>query len=369
MKIGIVSDTHLGYARFEEDAFRQAEYALKDAETKCDLIIVAGDVFDVKIPKLETIKRAVDIFSRIKKPIYIIHGNHERRSKDMVNPVELLAKLSNLKYLHNESSVLEVNGERVFVLGLGSVPEDFAKASIRKVCENVKVEKEFRILVIHQSIKELVYGNEDELSLDDLRELPFDLIVNGHIHRYHSELNGKLIIPGSTVITQLRSDEQGERGYIIYDTNARTHEFVVVPSRLFFYEELKFMNASIAEVKEAIEKKISEIRGKHKDAIVKIKLNGTLKEGLTSADISLAYSDGIYIQNNINVESISEKIKKMREKYESNASVREVAVRRLGERVNGKITLFDPVEFFEKLTEGAEEGLAYIDEKILEANE
>lgn len=362
MKIGIVADTHFGYARFEEDAFRQAEHALKDAESRCDLIIVAGDVFDVKIPKLETIKRAGEIFSGIKKPVFIIHGNHERRSRDMVNPVQLLAMLSNVKYLHNETGTLEQDGEKITIAGLGSVPEEFAKSAVRKI-ENSNSGTGFRILVLHQSIKELVYGNEDELSLDDLRELPFDLVIDGHIHKYHSELGGKLLIPGSTVITQLRSDEQGERGYLIYDTAARKHEFVPVPSRLFFYEELEFKGASLAEVRERVEAKIKEIRERHGDAIIKIKLNGTLKEGLAAADLSLAYSDGIYVQNNINVESISERIKKMREKHGEKASVREVAVRKLAERLEGKVTLFEPAELFEKVAESAEEGLKYLEEQ------
>ncbi|MFA5077834.1 MAG: metallophosphoesterase, partial [Candidatus Micrarchaeia archaeon] len=74
MKLAIVADMHLGYSRFEEDALRQAESALSGAEGKADAIIVAGDVFDTKIPKLETLKRAADMFSGRKKPIFIIHG-------------------------------------------------------------------------------------------------------------------------------------------------------------------------------------------------------------------------------------------------------------------------------------------------------
>ena len=53
MRIAIISDTHLGYARFEEDSLKQAESAFLDAEQKADAIIFAGDVFDTKIPKLD----------------------------------------------------------------------------------------------------------------------------------------------------------------------------------------------------------------------------------------------------------------------------------------------------------------------------
>lgn len=366
MKIGIIADTHFGYSRFEEDAFAQAEYALKDAEQKTDVIIVAGDVFDVKIPKLETLKRAADIFSRIKKPVYVIHGNHERRSRDMVNPVQLLSMLSNVKYVHGKSEIFEAGGEKISLVCMGSVPEELAKTALGKIMESElgKIPKEaFRILVMHQSLKELVYGEEEELSFDDLRDLPFDLVINGHIHRHHQEMNGKLVIPGSTVITQLRNDEQGERGYAIYDTKAKKCEFVVIPSRLFFYNEMKFENASLQEIKERIENAIRETREKHRDAILKIRLAGTLREGLSASDLSLAYSNGIYIQNNLNVEAIGEKIRRMRAQREEKLSIREVAVRELREKLKGKITLFDPVELFEKLAESAEAGAEFLNIK------
>ena len=70
MKIAIFSDPHLGYARFEEDSYQQAEAAIVSASRKADLILCAGDIFDIKIPKLETIKRAVEIFKKATIPIF-----------------------------------------------------------------------------------------------------------------------------------------------------------------------------------------------------------------------------------------------------------------------------------------------------------
>ncbi len=370
MKLALIADTHFGYARFEEDAFRQAEYALRDAEKRADAIIVAGDIFDVKIPRLETLERAAALFSSIKKPVYLIHGNHERRSRDMVNPVQLLSMLSNVHYLHARTEAIGGNGkpgtenEQVLLTAMGSVPEELAKDALNKVVAQEKARLDggkFRILLIHQSIKELVYGGPEELSLDDLRGLPFELIVNGHIHRRHSEMGGKLIIPGSTVITQLRNDEQGERGYVLYNTKEGKGEFAPVPSRLFFYNELKFENASLEEVKAGVDAWIKEMREKHPECVLKVKISGTLKDGLQGNDLSLSYPDGIYVQNGLNAQSISEKIKKMREKHEDKASVREVAVRRLCERLKGKVTMFEAAELFERLAESAEAAQSYID--------
>lgn len=369
MKLAVIADTHLGYSRFEEDAFAQAEFALRDAAERADALIVAGDVFDVKIPKLETIKRAADMFSSLGKPVYLIHGNHERRSRDMVNPVQLLATLANLHYVHGSSVLLEKDGERVALVCMGSVPEEHAKDALRKVME-AELPKvagaAFKILLIHQSLRELVYGEEEELSIDDLRDLPFDLVVNGHIHGRHEEMGGRLLIPGSTVITQLKNDEQGERCYALYDTGAKKAEFVAIPSRQFFYKEMDFENAPLQEVRDKVDAWISETRAKHRDAIIKVKLTGTLREGLGASDLSLSYGDGIYVQNSLNAEKMGEKIRRMREEREEKLSMREIAVRQLGERLRGKITLFDPAEMFEALAEGAEAGAQCLNKKKTE---
>ena len=363
MKIGIVADTHFGYSRFEEDAFMQAEAALRDAEQKADAIILAGDVFDSKIPRLETIKRAADIFSKIEKPIFVIHGNHERRSKGMTNAVQLLSSLGELRYLHAQTEVIEIQGEKASITCMGSVPEDLASSGIRKVAESEigKIPKDaFKILVIHQSLSDIIRPNDEELCIDALESLPFDLIINGHIHKYQSELGGRLLIPGSTVITQLRSDEQGERGYILYNTKTRTHEFVKIPARQFFYMELRFENAGMDEVKERIAKTVEDLQSKNENPVIKIRISGTLREGLASGDLSFLHYDGVYLQNDINMESIREKIMKIRESREEKLSIREAALRQLGEKLRGKVRLFNPTELFEKLVESPDSAEQYL---------
>src|SRR3989338_355270 len=132
MKLAIISDTHFGYARFEEDSYIQAENAFLDADKKADLIIYAGDVFDTKTPKLETLNRAVDILKKVKKPVFAIHGNHERRSKEMINPAQLLATMGLFRYLHGQDAIFEKDNEKVQVFALGNVPEELAAVALKK---------------------------------------------------------------------------------------------------------------------------------------------------------------------------------------------------------------------------------------------
>lgn len=366
MKIAIFSDTHLGYARFEADSYAQAERVVEDATRKADLILCAGDVFDVKVPKLETLKRAVELFNRADVPVFVIHGNHERRARDMVNAVQLLAAGTKIRVLNGESAVWGKNGETVQVFGLGSVPEEYAQSVLeRRLKESYKPEEgAFKILMLHQSVKELVPADGEELTLAYLETLPFDLIVNGHIHETMTKLDGRFVIPGSTVITQLKKEEMAPKGYFLYDTSARKSEFVEVPSRRFFYEALVFSDASEMDVKGSVEKRIDGIRKAHPDAIIAIKIDGTLKKGLSTSDIKLEERPGIFIENRLNAESLGARLEKIRVAREANLSARgELAMKELKAKTAGKVTLFDSSEIFDKLLAGTEETMEYL-EKI-----
>ncbi|MFH2106698.1 MAG: DNA repair exonuclease [Candidatus Micrarchaeota archaeon] len=360
MKIAILGDTHLGYSRFEDDSLKHAEKALLDADQKADVIIHAGDLFDIKVPKLETINQALQLFKKLKKPVIAIFGNHERRSKDMINPVQLLANAGVLEYLHGTEKQIEMNGEKLQIFGMSSVPEELASTAIKTVMKNYSPKEDaFKILVIHQSIKELGSNSDNELSLEELEPLQFDLIINGHIHKRESKLNGKFLIPGSTVLTQLKKDETEPKVYLLYDTKTRTFETIDFGSRKFFFEDLIFSGAGIQEVKSAVDQKIIELKQANPDSIIKIKIKGTLKEGLDSKDISFPMRENVYIDNDFESASIREKIEKIRSSRTENLSIKEFIMKQLAEKVNGKISI-DSYLLFEKLLEGPDETIEWL---------
>ncbi len=362
MKIAIIGDTHFGYSRFEEDAFIQAERALMDANQKADLIIHAGDMFDTKVPKLETLNRSFSIFKQIEKPIVAIFGNHERRSKDLINPVQLLAATGVFTYLHGTTKTFENDGQKVQIFGMSSVPEEYASVALKKLLENFKPIEGFNILVIHQSIKELMVKPDQEISLEELEHLPFDLIINGHIHNKHSKLGGKFLIPGSTIITQLKKEETDPRTYYLYDTKTKQYETIDFGSRKFFFEELFFENASIEDIRNKVKEKTGELKNLDKEAIVKIKIKGTLKEGINPSDLSLPSSENVYLDNQLDSTSLKEKINKIRELRSKSLSVREFVMKELDQKLKGKIK-FDSYQLFEKLLQGPDETLEWIQEQ------
>ncbi|MEW6035131.1 MAG: DNA repair exonuclease [Candidatus Micrarchaeota archaeon] len=361
MKVAIFSDPHLGYARFEEDSYIQAERAILSASEKADLILCAGDIFDIKIPKLETLKKGIEIFKKAKVPVFSIHGNHERRARDMVNPAQLLAESTEMELLHAKDRVFEKNNEKVQVFGIGSVPEEYAEQAVKKAMERFKKEDgAFTILMLHQSIKELIPGGKDELSLEYLEALPFDLIINGHIHETIVKLGGRFIIPGSTVITQLKKDEMNPKGYFLYDTKAKKAEFVQIESRKFFYEVLEFQDAGEADVRERVRERIAELKKAHPEAVIAVKIDGTLKQGLSTADIKLDGYENVFIENRLNAENLGAKLEKIRVSREASLSMRDMAIKELKAKTEGKVS-FDSSELFDKLLLGVDEALEYLE--------
>ena len=62
MKLAILSDMHIGYERFAEDAYNQAEAAVKAAMSVADMLLIPGDVFDKRAPKPDVIAQGINIF-------------------------------------------------------------------------------------------------------------------------------------------------------------------------------------------------------------------------------------------------------------------------------------------------------------------
>ena len=131
MKIAIIGDMHLGAFPADErreDSFIQGKEAVETAiRENVDLIVLAGDVFDVRVPTQDVLAKAMAIFrlaaeaqpknakivqlkgkdeKEISKtalsgiPIIAIHGNHDRRGKGLINPVGLVEKEGFLIHLY-----------------------------------------------------------------------------------------------------------------------------------------------------------------------------------------------------------------------------------------------------------------------------
>lgn len=331
MKLAIVSDLHIGYERFEEDAYNQAREALFAATEEADAILIPGDVFDKRAPKPDVIAQAINIFRDVSKkpwrarvtefndsgngktytdiPIIAIPGTHERVAEGKDNVLKLLALAGLIVDASESQAVIELGGERVAVYGLGGVSEERVREILQRL--NPKpIEGAFNIFMMHQSVHELLPFSDDIIKYDELPK-GFDLYINGHIHsRVEATVHGKkFLIPGSTVLTQLKEGEQEPKGFIIFDTKDYSHKFRPINSRKFVVADVRIDNASPKLVAKRCEEEIEKVLSVHKDRpIIRIKLSGRIASGFTGVDMPLKSIVAKYSQKAM-VEIDSSKLK------------------------------------------------------------
>jgi len=322
MKIAIFSDTHFGFSFggfTKEDSFLQANQVVeKILERKdIDAVIIAGDIFDVDNPDSSTLTKSFRVFQKLtikdyaskveevefrnKKdfsafpslPVVAIPATHERKAFGEEDIVEALQIANFLINANNKWIKISKGNEKVSILGLGGMDDSefkkFLEKEREKIEEEVKSKEGFKILLFHQSLKELMPFANDFASLNDLPK-GFDLYVCGHIHnKIEARVHGKMfLIPGSTVLTQQKKEEQAKKGFLIFDTKNYSYEFIEINSRPFFYIELNFESATPNEIIEKVKQKIEEFEKKEEKPIIKIKVSGTLKEGFKPKDVQLS---------------------------------------------------------------------------------
>ncbi len=329
MDISIISDTHFGYKWGEErgeEPFENAEEALRKS-LDSDIIILPGDIFHKKIPKQEVLDRATETLSVAMEgertvetdkdlgihgdgvPVVAIHGTHERRPRSYTNPIELMSRTGHLHHLDNEEIVFEKDGEKVAVHGMSGVPERYAPTVLEKF-DPEPVEDAFNILVLHQSIEGFVYTDEDHdvLSLEDLPE-GFDLIVNGHIHWYNlerfedSDSDRPLILPGSTVTTQMRKIEAEKgKGFLRLDTEEENLEFVELESpREVNYIELEVDGEDWSEIKDKAREKLENVDGEK--PLVNLKITGETSSRVNPRELKQMFRDDMFLNVNSSISS------------------------------------------------------------------
>ncbi len=322
MKIAIMSDFHLGFGSGTErwqESFDNAKQALSLAlEKGADAILIAGDIFDSDVPEQETWDKCFEVFSLLRSPhgtpikvaitrsgsrreleiplpVLAIHGTHEYRPKGYTNALEVLQTEGALLFIHAATAMLSRGNERIAIHGMGGIPEGKALDALRRLNPQ-PVQGAHNLLVIHQSLKDFMPGDDPMVATISISDLPtgFDLIVNGHLH-WHSEVSDsskRVLMPGSTIITQMKKLEaEQQKGICIYDAQSGAVEFFALPrQRRLFYHKLEFKGAKPEEVMERVRETIESDCAQKAELplLARLRLTGTLAKGYTQGDISFS---------------------------------------------------------------------------------
>jgi DNA repair exonuclease SbcCD nuclease subunit len=375
LRVAVISDLHLGTkwgTKREQDSFEQAREAFERAlELGAQLILVPGDIFELRIPRQEMWAKAMRILSlplargggRFKLadtidknpddvspvalqgvPVVGLHGNHERRSTGLVNPVQALEAAGLLMYLHHNTLVFETPAGKVAVHGMSNVPERHAR-DVFNTWNPKPVKDAHNILMLHQALGQYVFSDEEHPTID-IADLPpgFDLYLCGHMH-YHEEeeVHGRpLLFPGSTVRTQLLPIEaERTKGFYMLELGEKiSYEFVELRSvRDFFYEERTFDGASITRLNAWIRSRVQELlerprRNPDRVPLIRFRLRGSLAKDTSRSEFDTEALEEEFEgkaivkigKSELTAPGLEEKIRFLRELRERRLSIEDMAM-------------------------------------------
>lgn len=296
MKIGVMSDLHLGHRQYglydrEQDFYTQLQNCVTELNKhNCDIIIIAGDIFDKPNPSPEAIHQYFDKISNLDADVIIsIKGNHTMLLRDNHYSVdELIADEMDFGYFLLQD---ERWSGKDFALA-SPYDKDFSKWKNSKINvdgityrgpsqlnEFIDLQKKmasdiddidaFNILVVHQSFKEFCGFTGEELSINDIELSPYNVIICGHIHsRVDVQLNNDTLFlqPGSIerLNTEEARDEQRKgKGVYVIDTETNKCKFYQVTCpRKFFLGEFNVESTEVEEYIEILQEQIDKCETK-----------------------------------------------------------------------------------------------------------
>lgn len=229
-------------------------------ENEIPYLFIAGDLYDHEYIRQSTIDFINDCFKEIlNTKIYITPGNHDPYLKN-----SYYAKYNwseNVKIF--TSQIEKVETEEFDLYGYGF--EDFYLKTSK--IEEIKIENKQKtnILITHASLDG---GYDDErvyntISSSKLKQLGFDYVALGHIHKRNlSGENKTILYPGSTI--SLGFDELGEHGMIVGNVEKERIEVEFVKLDEKEFKEIEMDINDIKQPEELLEK-IEELELNEKD--------------------------------------------------------------------------------------------------------
>ena len=220
-------------------------------ENDIKLFLISGDLYEQNYIRKSSIEYVNKLFEEIPDTqIFIAPGNHDPYIKNSFYSTYTWSK--NV-HIFNEN-IEKIDFEDAHIYGFGFTDFYCKESEIEEI--QVEEPDDINILITHGSLD----GGSDDLReynplrQSKLKQLDFDYIALGHIHKpyYNEEKNQKIFYPGSTI--SLGFDELGEHGILVGDIekDELKVKFMTIDPRQ--YEEKKVDITEMTSNEEVLEK-------------------------------------------------------------------------------------------------------------------
>ena len=299
MKFAHLADCHIGSWRDPKLRDTSTNAFIK-AIDKCikenvDFILIAGDLFNTSLPRLDNLKTVVTKFKQLKDlsiPVYIVPGSHDYSpsGKTILDVLEEAGLFVNVFKGAVENGKLKLNftvdkktGAKITgILGKRGALE---KAYYEKlIIENLEKENGYKIFLFHSGIDELKPKEMENIISQPLSLLPkgFDYYAGGHVHIVDDkqiEGYGRITYPGPLFPNSFAELEKllGGGFYIVEDGNLKWE-----PIQIYNIEKMQF-NCNHKTPEEIKNEILNYFKNKElNNTIVLMRLSGILESGKPS---------------------------------------------------------------------------------------
>lgn len=204
-------------------------------------LFIAGDLYDHEYIRESTIEYINSLFKEIPNTkIYITPGNHDPYLKNSY--YESYSWSENVKIFTRK--VEKVENENCIIYGYGFDDFYLKKPEI----ENIKLEnkEKINILITHANLdgSDKLPTEYNNIASHKLKEIGFDYVALGHIHKRNMDEEKNIIYPGSTI--SLGFDELGLHGMVVGNIEKQKLELKFIP---LDEKELIELELDISEIK------------------------------------------------------------------------------------------------------------------------
>ena len=233
----------------QREAFKKVIEYIKINDIK--YLFISGDLYDNEYIRKTTIEYINNLFKEIQNTkIYITPGNHD--------PYLNNSMYKNFKWNNNvvifDENLKIVENDDCDLYGYG-FNDFYCKNNIIDEIE-IKNKEKINILITHGALSggssfDMEYN---PLNKNKLKELGFDYIALGHIHKldYNTEINQRIVYPGSTI--SMGFDELGKHGVILGEIDKENIKLNFIPIDDKEFKESEIDISEINSEEELIEK-------------------------------------------------------------------------------------------------------------------
>lgn len=180
--------------------YRRFFAQIRELESKVDLHIIGGDLFD-RLPSMEELQLYFEFIRGVEVPTFIFDGNHEATKK-------------NQTFFSHLQEVTEHLNDKVYIYTSGEELLDFGILPYNELHTKNSIEKFERVKILFTHVRgEIPPHVKPEVDLSRFDK--FDIVFAGDLHA-HSNTQRNIVYPGSPMTTSFHRTEV-ETGYLLID--------------------------------------------------------------------------------------------------------------------------------------------------------